>query len=54
MNAEEIMKTIKELSNAERIKLLEMLFDEYFDNRPPVEAIIREKNRSFWGDDDEW
>nr|WP_186324766.1 hypothetical protein [Paenibacillus bovis] len=37
MTADEIMKAIKEMENGERIKLLNQLFDSYFDSRPPKE-----------------
>ncbi|WP_047154578.1 hypothetical protein [Aneurinibacillus tyrosinisolvens] len=47
MKAEEIMRNIADLSNAERIRLLELLYERHFDNRPPFEAQIREKQREF-------
>ena len=53
MTALTCMEEIKKMSNVERNKLLSMLFDEYFDNRPPIEIIIKEKMQSAWGDDDE-
>jgi hypothetical protein len=53
MTADEVMKTIKEMENGERIKLLNMLFDHYFDNRPPKNQIIREKEEIFWGKENE-
>ncbi|MBB2483003.1 MULTISPECIES: hypothetical protein [Heyndrickxia] len=53
MTADEIMKAIKEMDNGERIKLLNMLFDNYFDSRPPKEQIIKEKEEMFWGKEDE-
>lgn len=49
MTADEIMKAIKEMENGERIKLLNQLFDSYFDSRPPKEQILREKEEMFWG-----
>lgn len=53
MTADEVMREIESMENAERIKLLNKLFDQYFDNRPPKEQIIKEKDESFWGKDDE-
>ncbi|MCC3359111.1 hypothetical protein [Bacillus sp. REN16] len=53
MTAKEIMKAIEEMENGERIKLLNMLFDNYFDSRPPKEQIIKEKEEIFWGKEDE-
>lgn len=53
MTAEEIMKVIEEMDNGERIKLLNTLFDHYFDSRPSKEQIIREKEEMFWGEDDD-
>lgn len=52
MQAEEIMQIIADLPNGERIKLLELLYDKHFDNRQPVEVILREKERSFRGEED--
>ena len=49
MNAEMIFDEIKKMENAERIKLLNLLFDEYFDNRPPRAVIVKEKIESAWG-----
>jgi hypothetical protein len=51
MKATEIMHEIKTMDNGERIKLLSMLFDEYFDSRPPREVIERERIASAWGED---
>jgi hypothetical protein len=51
MTADEIMKAIEEMENGERIKLLNMLFDNYFDSRPPQEQIIKEKEEMFWGEE---
>jgi hypothetical protein len=34
LKAKEIMKEIENMDNGERIKLLEMLYDKHFDNRP--------------------
>ncbi|GAA0337448.1 hypothetical protein GCM10008967_29630 [Bacillus carboniphilus] len=53
MTAEEILKAIEEMDNSERIRLLNELFDKYFDSRPPKEQIIKEKEEIFWGTDDE-
>ncbi|KIO58304.1 hypothetical protein B4064_3785 [Caldibacillus thermoamylovorans] len=53
MTAEEILKAIIEMDNSERIKLLNKLYDCYFDNRPPREQIIKEKEEIFWGTDDD-
>jgi len=53
MTAEEILKAIIEMDNSERIKLLNKLYDRYFDNRPPREQIIKEKEEFFWGTDDD-
>ena len=47
MTADEVMREIESMENAERIKLLNKLFDQYF------EQIIKEKDESFWGKDDE-
>lgn len=51
MTADEIMKAIKNMDNGERIKLLDMLFDEYFDNRPPKEVLEKEREYYTWGDE---
>lgn len=48
---ENVLQDIKGLSNSERIKLLEKLYYEYFDNRPPEEIIRREEIREAWGED---
>lgn len=53
MTAEEILKAIIEMDNSERIKLLNKLYDRYFDNRLPREQIIKEKEEFFWGTDDD-
>ncbi|WP_180271325.1 hypothetical protein [Fredinandcohnia onubensis] len=53
MTADEIMKAIQEMDNGERIKLLNMLFDNFFDSRPPKDQIIKEKEEIFWGKEDE-
>ncbi|QQZ08507.1 hypothetical protein [Heyndrickxia vini] len=53
MTADEIMEAIVEMDNKARIKLLNMLFDNYFDSRPPKEQIINEKEEMFWGEEDE-
>lgn len=53
MTAEEILKAIIEMDNSERIKLLNKLYDRYFDNRPPREQIIKEKEEIFWDTDDD-
>lgn len=53
MTAEEIMNAIKNMDNSERIKLLNKLFDNYFDSRPPKEQIIKEKDEMFWGKENE-
>lgn len=53
MTAEEVMKAIEKMENSERIKLLNELFDNYFDSRPPKEQIIKEKEEMLWGKDDE-
>ncbi|WP_176551149.1 hypothetical protein [Bacillus sp. AFS040349] len=52
MTADEIMKAIEEMDNGERIKLLNMLFDCYFDSRPSKELIQKEKAEFFWGNDE--
>jgi len=52
MTAVTCMDEIKNMSNVERNKLLGMLFDEYFDNRPPRDVIEDEKIKSAWGDDE--
>ncbi|MFD2618745.1 hypothetical protein ACFSTF_15760 [Terrilactibacillus laevilacticus] len=41
------MKAIEEMDNSERIKMLNKLFDNYFDNRPPKNQIIKEKEEMF-------
>lgn len=41
------------LNAIERIKLLNMLFDNYFDSRPPKEQIIKEKEEILWSKEDE-
>jgi hypothetical protein len=51
MTADEIMKAIEEMDKCERIKLLNMLFDKYFDSRPHRDQIIKEKEEMFWGKD---
>jgi hypothetical protein len=53
MTADEIMKSIEEMENSKRIKLLNKLFDNYFDSRPPKEQIIKEKEEMLWGKEDE-
>jgi hypothetical protein len=53
MTADEIMKAIEEMDNGERIKLLNKLFDNYFDSRPSQEQIIKEKEEMFWGKENE-
>lgn len=53
MTADEVMKAIQEMENGERIKLLNTLFDNYFDSRPPNDQIIKEKEEIFWGQEDE-
>lgn len=53
MTTDEIMKAIENMDNGERIKLLNTLFDTYFDNRPPKEQIIKEKEEIFWGKDND-
>ncbi|WP_180271587.1 hypothetical protein [Fredinandcohnia onubensis] len=53
MTADEIMKAIQEMDNGERIKLLNMLFDNFFDSRPSKDQIIKEKEEIFWGKEDE-
>ncbi|MGM0878498.1 MAG: hypothetical protein ACQEWV_28330 [Bacillota bacterium] len=53
MTADEIMKAIEKMDIGERIKLLNKLFDNYFDSRPNKEQIIREKEEMFWGKEDE-
>ena len=50
MTAEMLFDEIKKMDNSERIKLLSLLFDEYYDNRPPREVIASEKIESAWGD----
>lgn len=49
MTADEIMKAIEEMENGERIKLLNKLFDNYFDSRPSKEQLNKEKEEIFWG-----
>jgi len=53
VRAEEFMKALDEMDNAERIKLLSWLFDKYFDNRPPKHVIEEELEKEIWGEDDE-
>ncbi|UFU00253.1 hypothetical protein KO561_04680 [Radiobacillus kanasensis] len=53
MTAEEMLKAIEDMENGERIKLLNKLFDDYFDSRPPKEQILKEKEEMFWGKEDE-
>lgn len=53
MTADEIMKEIEEMENGERIKLLNMLFDCYFDSRPSKAQIVKEKDEIFWGKENE-
>jgi len=53
MTAEMLFEEMKKMDNSERIKLLNLLFDEYFDNRPPRAVIINEKIESAWGDANE-
>ena len=50
MTAEVLFDEILKMENHERIKLLNLLFDEYFDNRPSREVIVNEKIESAWGD----
>jgi len=50
MTAELLFEEMKKMDNAERIKLLNLLFDEYFDNRPSKAVIVSEKMESAWGD----
>jgi N-acetylneuraminic acid mutarotase len=50
---EEVFKDIQELSNGERIKLLDKLFDTYFDSRPSKEILEKEKFIEMWGEDSE-
>jgi hypothetical protein len=47
------MKAIEGMDNSERIKLLNKLFDNYFDSRPHKEQILKEKEEMFWGNEDE-
>ncbi len=51
MTADEIIEAIEEMDNSERIKLLNKLFDNYFDSRPSKEQIVKEKEKMFWGED---
>jgi hypothetical protein len=51
MTADEIMKAMEEMDNGERIKLLNKLFHNSFDSRPPKDKIIKEKEEIFWGKD---
>lgn len=53
MTADEILKAITDMENDQRIKLLNKLFDEYFDSRPPLDQIKEEKERMFWGEDED-
>jgi hypothetical protein len=53
MTAEEIIKQIELLSNAEKIKLLDYMYQKHFDNRPPREVINKIKHDEAWGNDDE-
>jgi hypothetical protein len=53
MTADQIMRAIEAMDNGERIKLLNRLFDNYFDSRPPKEQIIKEKEEMFWGKEDQ-
>lgn len=41
VSAEQIMNSIEHLDNGERIRLLEMLFDKYFDNRPSADELLK-------------
>jgi hypothetical protein len=52
MTADEIMIAIEEMDNAERIRLLNKLFDNYFDSRPPNKQIIKEKEEMLWVKED--
>jgi hypothetical protein len=36
---EDVFKDMQELDNGERIKLLDKLYDVYFDNRPSEEVM---------------
>ncbi len=52
MTADEVMKAIQEMDNGERIKLLNLLFDNYFDSRPPKDQILKENEEIFGGKED--
>jgi len=42
LSAEDIVDEIESMENGERIRCLSMLFDKYFDTRPPREVLDRE------------
>jgi hypothetical protein len=46
MKAEEILKIIKELENGERWKLLELMYDEYYNTRRETEKSLGERLRN--------
>lgn len=43
MTADQIFKMIKELDNGERWKLLEMMYDEYYNSRKSTEGKMEER-----------
>lgn len=52
MKANEIIEAIEKMDNGERIKLLMMLFNKYFDSRPSSSIIEDEKSKYIWGEDE--
>jgi hypothetical protein len=51
MTAEEILKAMDLMENGERIKLLELLFDKHFDNRPPKEVLDKQRHKALYPED---
>jgi hypothetical protein len=51
MTADQILKTIGEMENGERIKLLSTLYTKHFDNRPPKEILDKERHRAIYPED---
>ncbi len=50
MNAEEIIEAIQKMSNAERMKLLDYMYENYFYKPLPPEAL--KKLEKYLEDDD--
>lgn len=52
MNAEQILKSIEEMSNSERNKLLEEMAVKYFGIDLTAEDVQQLNYEAFWGYDD--